>query len=170
MTCILLALNAILHLQNGKTTRQVLLKEFYKGYKIFDKTDDEILTNVSFDLPKLNSFFNYEKVSKRIHLDIASVNTAILIKIDNGIITQANISAGGVAPIPLYLAEMRKSLLGKKVSSETISEAIQVALSEINPITDVRGSAEYKKLLLRQVLLSHFHKYSPELVESELAL
>jgi xanthine dehydrogenase small subunit len=94
----------------------------------------------------------------------------VQLKIDNEIITQANISAGGVAPIPLYLAEMRKSLLGKKIVAETISETIQAALSEINPITDVRGSAEYKKLLLRQLLLSHFHKYSPELVESELAL
>ena len=170
MTSILLALNATLHLEKDKSTRQVLLKDFYKGYKTLDKSIDEILTKISFELPKQNTFFNYEKVSKRIHLDIASVNTAILIKIDNGIITQANISAGGVAPIPLYLAEMRKSLLGKKISTDTISEAIQVALSEINPITDVRGSAEYKKLLLRQLLLSHFHKYSPELVESELAL
>ena len=92
------------------------------------------------------------------------------IKIDNGIITQANISAGGVAPIPLYLAEMRKSLLGKKISADTISEAIQVALSEINPITDVRGSAEYKKLLLRQLLLAHFYKFSPETIHSEILL
>jgi xanthine dehydrogenase small subunit len=170
MTSILLALNATVHLEKDKSTRQVLLKDFYKGYKTLDKSIDEILTKISFELPKQNTLFNYEKVSKRIHLDIASVNTAILLKIDNGIITHANISAGGVAPIPLYLAEMRKSLLGKKISTDTISKAIQVALSEINPITDVRGSTEYKKLLLRQLLLSHFNKYSPELVESELAL
>jgi len=170
MTSILLAFNSTLHLEKDKSSRQVLLKDFFKGYKTLDKMNDEILTKITFELPKQNTFFNYEKVSKRIHLDIASVNTAILIKIDNGIITLANISAGGVAPIPLYLSEMRKSLLGKKISAETISETIQVALSEINPITDVRGSAEYKKLLLRQLLLSHFHKYSSELVESELAL
>ena len=132
--------------------------------------NDEILTKISFDLPKQNTFFNFEKVSKRIHLDIASVNTAILMKVDNGIITQVNISAGGVAPIPLYLNGMRKSLLGKKVNCETIIKAIDVALTETSPITDVRGSAEYKKLLLRQLLLAHFHKYSPELVEAEMTL
>ena len=170
MTSILLALNAILHLEKEKSTRQVLLKDFYKGYKTLDKSSDEILTKISFELPKQNTFFNYEKVSRRIHLDIASVNSAALLKIDNGIITQANISAGGVAPIPLYLTEMRKYLHGKKISADTISEAIQVAISEINPITDVRGSAEYKKLLLRQLLLAHFHKLSPQLIEEELAL
>jgi xanthine dehydrogenase small subunit len=170
ITCILLALNSTLHLQNGNTTRQVPLREFYKGYKTLDKTAEEILTKVTFDIPKPNSFINFEKVSKRIHLDIASVNTAILLKIENKIITQANISAGGVAPIPLYLCEMRKSLLGKKVSAESIYKAIEVGLSEISPITDVRGSAEYKKLLLRQLLLANFYKYSPQLIEAEVVL
>jgi len=170
ITNILLALNATLHLQSDKATRQLLLKDFYLGYKKLDKTPEEILTKISFDLPKPNTFFNYEKVSRRIHLDIASVSTAIILKIDNGIITQANISAGGVAPIPLYLNEMRKSLLGKKGSADTISEAIDAALSEISPITDVRGSAEYKILLIRQLLLAHFHKFSPQLIEEEIAL
>ncbi|NWF91089.1 MAG: FAD binding domain-containing protein [Ignavibacteriaceae bacterium] len=170
MTCILLALNAALHLEKDKSTRQVQLKDFYKGYKSLDKSIDEILTKISFELPKQNTLFNFEKVSRRIHLDIASVNTAMQLKIDNGIITHVNISAGGVAPIPLYLTEMRKSLLGKKINSSTISEALQSALSEVNPITDVRGSADYKKLLLRQLLLAHFHKFSPQLIEEELTL
>ena len=170
MTSMLLALNSTLHLQNGKTIRQVLLKEFYLGYKTLDRANDEFLTMISFDLPKPNTFFNYEKVSKRIHLDIASVNSAMFLKADNGIITQANVSAGGVAPIPLYLSEMRKSMLGKKVNAATISDAIVVALSEISPITDVRGSAEYKKLLLRQLLLAHFLKFSPEIIHSEILI
>jgi xanthine dehydrogenase small subunit len=170
MTCILLALNAAIHLQNDKTTRQVFLKDFYLGYKNLDKSPEEILTKISFELPKPNTFFNYEKVSKRIHLDIASVNTAMMLKIDNGIITQANISAGGVAPIPLYLSAMRKNLLGKKITPESIVESIEVGLSEISPITDVRGSAEYKRLLLRQLLLAHFYKFSPEIIHSEILL
>jgi xanthine dehydrogenase small subunit len=168
MTSILLAFNSILHLQNDKAARQVPLKDFFKGYKTLDKMNDEILTKITFELPKQNTFFNYEKVSKRIHLDIASVNTAVQLKIDNGIITQANISAGGVAPIPLYLAEMRKSLLGKKISAVTISEAIQVAVSETNSITDVRASCEYEELLLRQLLLAHVYKLTRETSHSDI--
>ena len=170
MTIILLALNSTLHLQNNKATRQVSLKDFFTGYKTLDKKEDEILTKITFDIPKQNTFFNFEKVAKRIHLDIASVNTAMLLTVDDRIITQANISAGGVSPIPLYLSEMRKSLLGKKVSEENISEAIEVALSEISPITDVRGSEEYKTLLLRQLLLAHFYKLSPEIIQAEILL
>ena len=170
MTSILLALNATLYLEKESKTRQVALKDFYLGYKKLDKEQDEILVKISFEFPKPNTFFNYEKVSKRIHLDIASVNTTLQLKVDNGIITQANISAGGVAPIPLYLAKMRKSLLGKKINAETISEAVEAALSEINPITDVRGSADYKQLLLRQLLLAHFYKFFPQTIQSEILL
>ncbi len=170
MTCILLALNSTLHLQNEKSTRQVQLKNFYKGYKTLDKTNDEILVKITFELPKQNTFFNFEKVSKRIHLDIASVNTSILLTLDDEVITQAHISAGGVAPIPLYLTETRKFLLGKKVDRHTINNAVAIALSEISPITDVRGSADYKRLLLRQLLLAHFHKFFPEAIQLEILL
>ena len=65
---------------------------------------------------------------------------------------------------------MRKSLLGKKINAETISEAVEAALSEINPITDVRGSADYKQLLLRQLLLAHFYKFFPQTIQSEILL
>lgn len=170
MTSILLALNAALYLQNDNSTRQVALKDFYLGYKTLDKSSDEILSKVSFELPKQNIFFNYEKVSKRIHLDIASVNTTILLRFDNDVISEAHVSAGGVAPIPLYLAKTVKFLIRKTISAETILDATEIALTEISPITDVRGSAEYKKLLLRQLLLAHFHKLSPKLIEEETAL
>lgn len=169
VTSILLALNATLYLQKDNITRQVHLKDFYLGYKTLDKSNDEILSKVSFELPKQNTFFNYEKVSRRIHLDIASVNTSILLKFNADLISEAHLSAGGVAPIPLYLTKTAKYLIGKIITAETILDAIEIALTEISPITDVRGSAEYKKLLLRQLILAHFHKLSPKLIEEEIA-
>ncbi len=170
MTSILLALNATLYLQKENSTRQVHLKDFYLGYKTLDKSSDEILSKISFELPKQNTFFNYEKVSRRIHLDIASVNTSILIKFNDDVISEAHLSAGGVAPIPLYLSKTVKYLTGKTIGAETILDTIEIALTEISPITDVRGSAEYKKLLLRQLILAHLHKLSPKLIEEEIAL
>ena len=53
------------------------LKDFYKGYKQIDKAADEIIEKIIFTPPQKNNF-NFEKVSKRTHLDIASVNTACL--------------------------------------------------------------------------------------------
>ena len=67
-----------------------------------------------------------------------------------------HISAGGVAPIPLYLKETSAFLRGKEVTVYTIAEANEIMQSEISPISDVRGTEAYKRLLLRQLFTAHF--------------
>lgn len=159
MTNILLALNSTLHL-NSK--RSLLLKYFFKGYKTLDLNKGELIENISFDLPSENSFFNFEKVSQRIYLDIASANSSVYLELNNDSLLSIHISAGGVAPIPLYLSKTSEYLLGKKINYSNVSEAAEIAMSEISPITDARGTAEYKSLLLRQLIFAHFIKLFPE--------
>ena len=100
--------------------------------------------------------FNFEKVCKRTYLDIATVNTAISIEEREGFIVEAHAAAGGVSPIPLYLSKTSRFLQGKEPVAGTVSEACEILESEISPISDVRGSAEYKRLLLRQLFIAHF--------------
>jgi len=161
-TAFFLALNAKIKLTKNSDSRSIYLNDFYKGYKDLDKSPDEILSTISFKLPTQDSHFNFEKVSKRIHLDIASVNTAIQISISENEITQTHLSAGGVGPIPLYLRETCDFLLGKILSPETVQSANEILQSEINPISDVRGSADYKRLLLRQLFYAHFITLFPD--------
>ena len=71
-------------------------------------------------------------------------------------ILDAHVSAGGVAPIPLYLKETSAFLRGMPVNSQTIEDANRIMQAEISPISDVRGSADYKRLLLRQLFRAHF--------------
>lgn len=71
-------------------------------------------------------------------------------------IIDAHVSAGGVAPIPLYLKETSDFLRGQMVNAETIADANDIMQAEIAPISDVRGSADYKRLLLRQLFWAHF--------------
>ena len=167
MTNIFLALNSTLTLKNGDSNREILLKDFYKGYKTLDKKENELLTFVSFKIPKKNSSFNFEKVSKRKYLDIASVNSSIYIETDKDLINEVHISAGGVAPIPLYLKETCKFLTSKKINGKTLEEASGIIQAEISPISDARGTAEYKSLLLRQLFYAHFIKLFPELINIE---
>jgi xanthine dehydrogenase small subunit len=160
--------NALSSVKKGEPIgREVLLKDFYLGYKALDKKPEEIIKYVSFKLPSGNSLFSYEKVSRRTYLDIASVNTSMFIETDNEIITDIHVSAGGVAPIPLYLSKTRNYLLNKTIDHKNIAEAARIALSEISPITDARGSVQYKKLLLRQLLFAHFLKLFPLKVNYE---
>jgi len=155
-TVFFLALNAKIKLTNKDQNRTIYLKDFYKGYKDLDKSPDEIVSTISFKLPTQNSHYNFEKVSKRIHLDIASVNTAIQLTVSENKITQVHLSAGGVGPIPMYLGKTCAFLTDKVLSPETVQSANEIIQTEINPISDVRGSADYKRLLLRQLFYAHF--------------
>ncbi len=77
--------------------------------------------------------------------------------VDHKIIS-AHVSCGGVSPIPLYLKETSEFLRGQMVNAQTISDANEIMQAEISPISDVRGSADYKRLLLRQLFRAHFYE------------
>ncbi len=166
-TAFFLALDAQIHLTKDKKTRSLPLKDLYKGYKELAKTDNEIISKISFPLPTKDAHFNFEKISKREHLDIASVNSAATIKVAEGEIVKAHLSAGGVAPIPKYLSETAEFLKGQQLSVDTIRSAAEVIQSEISPISDARGSEDYKRLALRQLFYAHFIKLFPDQITLE---
>lgn len=166
-TAFFLAINANITLTEDGQDRTIFLKDFYKGYKELDKTPGEFISSISFNVPIANSHFNFEKVSKRIHLDIASVNTAIQISMADNEIIETHLSAGGVGPIPMYLNETSAFLNGKELSAQNMKSANDVLQREISPISDVRGSADYKRLLLRQLFYAHFIKLFPTQITLE---
>ena len=166
MTILLLALGARLVLQNGSAQREVPLAEFYKGYKILDKQPDELVREIVIPVPPPGTKINWEKVSKRTYLDIASVNSAIAVRVEDGHIAEAILAIGGVAPVPLWMRQTGDFLRGKPLTPETVIGAIDVAQQEISPINDIRGSAEYKRLLARQLIIVHFCKLFPDQIKA----
>ncbi len=159
-----LALNSKLDLYNAANEgkRQVRLKEFFLGYKKLDLGPGEIIRQLSFPLPGDDTLVNFEKVSKRNTLDIASVNSAISVTSQQGLIKEAHLASGGLAPIPLYLEKTSAFLRKQKLDAGTIRRAAGVLDQEIAPISDVRGSKEYKRLLARQLFFAHFIKLFPD--------
>ncbi|MCD6345864.1 MAG: FAD binding domain-containing protein, partial [Bacteroidales bacterium] len=80
LTVLFMALDAGLLIVNSEgAKRELALSDFFTGYKQFDLNETELISRLRFRIPGENSSFNFEKVSKRKHLDIASVNTAILV-------------------------------------------------------------------------------------------
>jgi xanthine dehydrogenase small subunit len=132
--------------------------------------ENERIKEVCFHLPGENDHFHFEKVSKRKHLDIASVNSAILLNVRGNRIDRAAISAGGVAPVPLFMAETSAFLTGKDLTEETVSGALEIISGEITPISDVRGSAHYKTFLLKQLFIAHIAEMFPGLVKESFLL
>lgn len=167
MVNILLALDAKLTFEKDGKSRELDLDKFYLGYKTLDKKENEILEEIAIPIPDEGAFFNYEKVSKRTYLDIASVNSSILISVKNNIITKVRISAGGVAPIPALLYKTAEYLSGKEINTAALLKAVEVSGQEVKPISDARGSAEYKKILLQQLLKTHFLTLFPDLISFE---
>lgn len=165
LTILLLALDAELALSDGQARRGVPLRDFFLGYKKLNKRPEELVTHVSFPVPPKNAVLGFEKVSRRMHLDIASVNAAMLAARRNDHIASIHLSAGGVAPVPLYLKRTSAQLAGGALTAANLLAALDTAASEISPISDVRGSADYKRGLLRQLLVAHFLKLAPELEE-----
>lgn len=170
MTVFFLSLNAKITLLGRGIAREIYLKDYFKGYKILDKKADEVMTKLTFRIPDSTFKNSFEKVCKRRYLDIASVNTAFSCNTENGKFSGVNISAGGVAPVPLYLEETSQCLEGKEINLENINVAIDTALKEVSPISDVRGSTDYKKLLLRNLMYAHFMKLFPEVISEEVLL
>lgn len=165
MSIILLAMNASLLIEDNEGQRETGLLHFFKGYKQFDLSDGERIKAIILPSGNCDWFFNFEKVSKRTHLDIASVNSAIHIKVVGNFIVEVFVSVGGVAPIPLMLHATNRYLKGRELTPELVDGAISTALSEISPISDARGSTEYKRLLLKQLIRVHFERLSEFLTQ-----
>ena len=162
MTIFFLALNSDISIINETNDERIVsLKDFYQDYKTYDLNEGELLKDIRFKLPTKHSYFNFEKVCKRTHLDIASVNSAIYLSVENDKITDAHVSIGGVAAIPKYLHNTSKYLKGSPLSTETIMEASELLQNEISPISDVRGTSNYKRLLGRQLFFAHFTELFP---------
>ena len=165
MTSLFMALNSNVVLSDGNTVRELPLNKYYKSYKVTERRPDEFMESIVFKIPEVSYFFNFEKVSKRTYLDIASVNTAVLFYMKDEIITEIHMSAGGVSAVPLYLFKTCDYLKGKILNAENIKEAVSVSAEEISPISDARGSAEYKSLLLSRLIFTHFITLFPEFIE-----
>jgi xanthine dehydrogenase small subunit len=162
MTNLLQALDTQLIIDDG--AREVPLRTFYSGYKTYDLQAGELITQLRLRADLGSAAINFEKLSKRTCLDIATVCASACIFDDGGVIREACLTVGGVAATPLYLADTSQWLVGQTVKAATVLEAASRADKEIAPISDIRGSAQYKRLLNRQFIFAHFLTLYPDRV------
>jgi xanthine dehydrogenase small subunit len=171
ITAMLIALGALVRVQGAGSARELPLERFFLGYKKIDLRPSEaggpgeIVAAILVPASRPFALFNFEKLSKRERLDIAAVNSAASFEIEAAgrqiRIKRARISAGGVAPVPLFLAKASSFLEGKIVDSVTALEAARIASGEASPIGDVRGSADYRRRILERLVLGHFLRLFP---------
>lgn len=159
---LLMAVDAILSINGPRGFRTIPVREFFRGYKKLAKQEDEWISTITIPLGEYN-FIHFEKVSKRREVDISSVNSAIVLKVENGIIKTAHVASGGVGATTLYMRNTSGFLKGREMKERTFFEAYEMIAAEATPIGDVRGSAEYRKAVLQNLLMKHYLAYESSL-------
>jgi xanthine dehydrogenase small subunit len=143
---------AQLELAGTNGTRLVPIDRFYLGYKKLDLAQDEIIMRVFVPIVAAPDVLKLYKVSRRTDLDISAFTGAIRLRSVDGHIADAKIAYGGVAPVVMRMPRLESFLNGKPVSIETFEAAGAIARAEVSPISDVRGSREYRLQLCENIL------------------
>jgi xanthine dehydrogenase small subunit len=149
--------DARLELTGRSGTRTVGIASFYRGYKKLDLAADEIITRILIPLPAAAETLRLYKVSKRSHLDISSFTAAMLMRSSGDRIDSIRIAYGGVGPMILRLPKTESFLTGKPFSLDTLEDAGAIARDEITPISDVRGSRNFRLQLAGNVLKKFYY-------------
>jgi CO/xanthine dehydrogenase FAD-binding subunit len=145
----LTALGAKGKLVSSRGERVVDLEGFFTGPGATVLEADEILAEIQVPNPPPHSGGAYLKIA-RTAVDIAVVGVAASITLGgDGSCSDAGIVLGAVAPVPLRARKAEAALKGKKLEGTVIEEGARLAAEESRPISDVRGSAEYRKEMVR---------------------
>lgn len=157
-TPVMMALDAVIHTKGLKGTREISLHNFYLAYKKLNLQADEIITGVSFEIPKAESKFENYKISQRRDLDISTVNASFKFDIQQNKIKSARIVYGGVGPTTIRLNQVEDQITGQDLNPAWLESTKNKITQSLNPLTDLRGTADYRKVLIGNL----FEKFAKE--------
>jgi carbon-monoxide dehydrogenase medium subunit len=148
---VVLALNAVMRCIGPQGERLLEAREFFDFAYTTHLRDDELLTGIDFPVPPSGSFGTYSKLEK-ITGDFAIVSVALQMETGrDGRCRQIGIGLGGVGVAPLKPARVESFLLEKQIDQQIIQNASDLLDDEIDPLSDQRGSADYKRRVLKVV-------------------
>jgi carbon-monoxide dehydrogenase medium subunit len=145
----LLALEAEAVIAGPKGQRKVSLAEFFLGVRSTILAPDELLVELAVPAPGPRSGGQYLRHTPRRELDIAVVGVASQLTLSDGVCRKARIALAAVAPVPLRATAAEKALEGQRVTPDRIEQAAELAVGAARPISDQRGSADFRRHLTR---------------------
>ncbi|HSG45447.1 MAG TPA: FAD binding domain-containing protein [Anaerolineales bacterium] len=145
----LMALHASVTLQSVNGTRTIPLKEFYTGVRKTVMQPDEILVDISFPAMDSSQQGTFIKLALRRAQAISVIDVAIILDIQSDSVKSASITLGAVAPTIIHAEEAEAYLIDKQLTDEVIEEAARITMEASKPIDDIRGSAAYRREMVR---------------------
>jgi carbon-monoxide dehydrogenase medium subunit len=145
----LLALDAEAVIAGPKGQRRVPLGSFFTGVRRTVLGPDELLLEIVVPAPVPRSGGHYLRHTPRRELDIAVVGVASQVTLSDGVCARARIALAAVAPTPLRATAAEQALEGRPLTASLIERAAALAVDAARPISDQRGSADYRRHLVR---------------------
>lgn len=149
----LLALDASVHTKRGGGKgRKIAIDQFFVGPNQTVLEEDEIITQIAFAKAKDPARASHVKLGLRDSMAISVVSLAVILEMDGTVCQKARIAFGAVAPKPIRAYRVEELLSGKTIDSKAIDECAAIVEAEISPISDIRASAEYRRLVVPVLL------------------
>jgi len=145
----MLALGAKVVATGPNGQREIAIEDFFPGLFTTALEPEEILTEIRIPLPPAKSGGAYLKLERKVG-DFATAGVAVQLTLDDaGNCSKAGVGLTNVGMTPIKATKTESFLAGKTLDEATINEASVIAASESQPMDDIRGSAEYKRDLVR---------------------
>ncbi len=132
-----------------KGRRSVPIDQFFTGPGRTVLASDELLAELRLPVLSKRTGAAYQRHTPRKQMDIAVVGVAAVLTLENGKISRARIALGAVAPTPVRAKKAEAELEGTAPSDETFARSAEIAAGECSPISDTRGSVEFRRHLVR---------------------
>ena len=144
---VLIAYEVTCKIAGPEGEREVAAEDFCTGPGRNVLQAGELLVSMRFPLPEAHSGARYIRFIPRNEMDIAVAGAGVKVVLENGAFKAARVALASVAPTPLFVKEAGAALEGQPVNGESIAKAAALAKAAAKPITDMRGTIEYRKHL-----------------------
>jgi carbon-monoxide dehydrogenase medium subunit len=141
---VMLAMGATVVVRSANGEREVPIGEFLQDTFTTSLEPDEILTEIRVPQPGSRSGGAYLKMERKVG-DFATVAVGVHLELSNGTIGKAGIALTAVGSKNIEATEAEQHLAGAEPTEEAFAEAGRLAAAASDPVSDVRGSAEYKR-------------------------
>lgn len=157
----LLVFNSRVKLTSAQGERIISLEDFFKGVNLTAMAPNEIMTEIQ--IPSINNGMGsaFMKIT-RVGADISKISCAVALERQGDICASCKIAMGAVAPVPMRIDQANRIVIGKKIDAFLVEEMGKKVSEEINPITDIRSTTEYRRktaaILLKDVFWKAWHR------------
>ena len=141
---ILLVLDAVITARSASGSRELPLREFFVAPRRTVLAPEELLTRISFRIPGKAETVTFLKMGLRNGTACSVTSAAAFLGLENGKAKTVRVALGGVAPRPVRARTAEAALAGKEPTMAACAASAERARADISPISDVRGSAEYR--------------------------